>query len=242
MSLRRMMMAGGGAGGGGGPSWANVVALLHFDGAHGTATFTDVTGKIWTRTGAPTISTAKSKFGGASGVFSGVSQYIETPSNAGFAFGSGNFTVEGWFHPTSSSASNYYALIARDNVAGTRGWLLFTDITSGSLSFFAWNGGTSKTIARPGNFLADFLNTWVHVAVSRVGNTMRMFVNGALAGSVDVTGFSISDNSEVLRIASLKGAGGTDPFFAGYVDDVRIAKEGIYSADFTPPTAAFPDS
>jgi hypothetical protein len=81
---------GGGGGGSTDPYWSSVVSLLHFDGANASTTFTDQTGKTWSAYGGVQIDTAQSKFGGASGLFNGASDYITTPSTAELTFGAGD--------------------------------------------------------------------------------------------------------------------------------------------------------
>jgi len=84
------------------------------------------------------------------------------------------------------------------------------------------------------------VNTWTHVAVTRNGNTFRLFVNGI----VDAT--ATSSNSQTLNAADVfyVGRSGYDTtrIVTGYLDDVRITKGyARYTANFTPPTAAFPN-
>lgn len=97
--LRRAMMAGGGD-----PYWANVVSLLHMDGANGSTTFTDQKGKTWTPNGNVQISTAQSVFGGSSAAFDGVNDSLSIASHADFGFGTGDWTVECFVRQTTTAA------------------------------------------------------------------------------------------------------------------------------------------
>jgi hypothetical protein len=73
----------------------NLSALLHFNGTNGSTSIIDQTGKTWTISGAATISTAQSKFGGSSLACPGTSiNGATTPSTGDFDFGSGDFTIE----------------------------------------------------------------------------------------------------------------------------------------------------
>ena len=57
------------------------------------------------------ISTGQNKFGGTSGLFDGIGDYITTPSSALFGFGAGDFTVDAWVYlPTLSGMGVAYAL------------------------------------------------------------------------------------------------------------------------------------
>lgn len=96
---------------------------LHCDGANGSTTFTDVTGKTWTRAGSTTvISTADSLFGGASLLVgsttgSATANGISTPPNADFDFGLGEFTVE-WAQKWNASTS-FATVLARSISSGS---------------------------------------------------------------------------------------------------------------------------
>ena len=60
---------------GGDPDWANVVLLLHLDGTDGSTTITDVKGNTCTTINTAAISTAQSKFGGASLLLDGLADH-----------------------------------------------------------------------------------------------------------------------------------------------------------------------
>jgi hypothetical protein len=90
---------------GGDPNFGSVVALLHFDGTNGSTTFTDQKGNTWTAVSGAKISTAQSKFGGASLLLNGSSDYATVPNFAGLDFGSGNFTIEGWVRPANVTSN-----------------------------------------------------------------------------------------------------------------------------------------
>lgn len=236
--LRRMMMAGAGAPAG------IIASQSNYNGSNGSTTITDDTGKSWTCYGNAKLSTTNPKYGSACLALDGVGSYAATPSSTDFDFGSGDFCIEAWVRPENSSASNYYGILSRDQIGGTRGWLLFTDLTNGNLNFTAWNGGTSKTVLKSGNFLSDYLNSYVHVAVARDGDNLRLFVAGALIQTLTgMTGFSVASAGVPLRVGSLLGAGGSNPFFNGRIDSHRITKGSpVYTAAFTPPAAEFPAS
>jgi hypothetical protein len=75
--------------------------------------------------------------------------------------------------------------------------------------------------------------TWYHLAVVRLGTSIRLYVDGVLAASAVTTGqLNVSDLSALLIGDGLNG----------WLDDVRVTK-GVarYTTDFTPPALAFPD-
>jgi len=56
---------------GGDPEWANVLSLVHFNGADASTSFPDEKPNTWTANGNVQVDTAQSVFGGASGLFDG---------------------------------------------------------------------------------------------------------------------------------------------------------------------------
>ena len=77
------------------PHYANVSLLLHGDGADNGTVFTDNSHspKTVTAYGNAKTSTAQSKFGGSSIFFDGNGDYLVSPSNSAFQFGTGDFTI-----------------------------------------------------------------------------------------------------------------------------------------------------
>ena len=79
---------------------------------------------------------------------------------------------------------------------------------------------------------------WYHIAVCRASGSTRMFVNGTQVGSTYV------DTTTYLQTPVFIGSSylGTTELLNGYIDDMRVTK-GLarYTANFTPPTTAFPN-
>ena len=79
-------------------------------------------------------------------------------------------------------------------------------------------------------------NTWYHLALTRQGSTLRLFVNGVLDGSAT---YSTSTSGAANQYVGGFVTGGFS--FNGNLDDVRYTT-GLarYTTTFTPPTAALP--
>ncbi len=76
-------------------------------------------------------------------------------------------------------------------------------------------------------------STWYHVAVTRSGTSLRMFINGILESSA-------TNSSDLVASGLNLGLISTPYLMNGYIDDFRITK-GVarYTANFTPPTGTF---
>ena len=211
--------------------------LMHFDGTNGSTTFTDTTGinTFSATVGSPVISTAQSKFGGASlfvGSASTASQ-VATADNALFAPGTGAFTVEGWVYSTNQGG---YQCFWSSRTASAFAQAMFFGLSGGNVVLFTGGQVIGSSMTLP-------TNQWVHVALSKpggAGTTLYMYVGGAFAGSF--TGALDFSEQACTFGGSKYGGPGAYPF-NGYLDEWRFLKGiGVYSGtgSITVPTAPFP--
>lgn len=221
----------------GDPFFGNVSLLLHCDGTNGSTTFTDKSPNVKTATpvGDARISTAISKFGGASALFDGVGDWLTLDGSTDFAFGMGDFTIEYWFYNSGGGSGKYWIDFSPDVTNGIYPVILSRGF-DGNITFSV--NGVERIIAAS----AVAGNTWHHVAVSRVSGVTRLFINGSQAGSnyTDTNNYLIG---AVRPIIGARGSLASDTLITGHIDDLRITKGvGRYTANFIPPAAAFPDA
>jgi PKD repeat protein len=219
------------------PFFSNVRLLLHLDGANGSVVFTDtsVPPASVSQGGSAAISTARSRFGGASLFLDGVDDWLQT--TRGQSIGSGQFTLEAFIRPTAaqtgriiSSQSAFTPLPAIAIRVDSNGGLTFLIRDSGG-------GGLLVLSSAPG-LVAMNDSAWYHVAATRnAANRIDIWLDGANVASATS---STSPASAPQYVIGVFGSG--QEHFAGYIDEVRIT-EGVcrYNAPFTPPTAPFPD-
>jgi hypothetical protein len=211
---------------------SNVSLLLHGDGTNGSTTIVDSspTPKTVTAVGDAKISTAQSKFGGASIAFDGIDSYLSVPSVSSTTLGASDFTVELWVYPTTNTGE----FLFWNANAGAYGLRL--NWNNGTLFFLASLNGTSHFVNSGVTTLT--INTWTHLAISRYGSVLDVYKNGTrVYQATTFTGTMVEGSQNII------GARTVSPiFFTGYIDDLRITK-GVarYTANFTPPTAPFPD-
>ena len=215
------------------PVFNNVSLLLHGNGTNGSTTITDSspTPKTVTAVGNAQISTAQSKFGGSSIAFDGTGDYIAiAEASDSFTFGTENFTIEFWFYP--SNLTGLTVIAEWRNVAGVQAGSLTLYRDSSTLYFFELSNRITGTSA-----LTNAV--FQHIALCKGSNSTRLFVNGIQVGSTyaDTTSY-LAPQSGSIYFGGLLGAFST----AGFIDDLRITKGfARYTANFTPPTAPFPD-
>jgi hypothetical protein len=144
------------------------------------------------------------------------SNNLSSPSNAGYQFDSGDFTVEAWIYFNSVANAQFLSI----PVAGALYWQLY----AGALDFGNNAGGSVQASWSP------VANTWYHVAAVRNGSTFTSYVNG----SVLATGSAFNVTATGTLQVGYGGAGSFD----GYMSNVRIVKgTAVYTSTFTPPTA-----
>jgi hypothetical protein len=169
----------------------------------------------------PSASYSTSVIGG-SGYFDGTGDYL---SLIGSGLGGGNFTIELWGYFTSyPNAQN--ALYNHGAADGINSCILYLT-SAGSLSLYNYTSlvGTSTTNVP--------LNTWTHMAVTRVGTTLTYYINGVASG----TGTSAANISETTNKV-MQGFGGIAASPIGYISNLRtVVGTAVYTANFTPPTA-----
>jgi len=213
----------------GDPYFSSVVALLKGNGSNGSTTITDSSplASNWTAGGNAVLSTTQSKYGGTSIYFDGNGDWVvPTAASSNFTFGTGDFTIEGWFRFLTDVTSLKVLWNGRPN--NTTGFYSQVFVQTGKIIDYLNNQTGTTTIS---------LNQWYHVAQCRSGTTTRIFVNG----NVDAT---YTDTTNYLGGSSrpMVGSLGYDPSLTqyalnGYVDDFRITK-GVarYTAAFPPPS------
>lgn len=225
---------------GGDPDFSSVTLLLHLNGTNGSTTFADTSSspKTLTPVGSAQISTAEAKFGQSLllNTANDYANYLTTPNNAGFQFGTGAFTMEAWIY-LISKPRNVAAVMATGTASFGAGSYYFVVDGSNKLQF----GGSGVSALQSTSTIST--GQWYHVAASRSGTTTRIFINGTLENTKtsDSTSYNYSTDNLLIGRNGWDGSGSQG--FHGYIDEVRITK-GVarYTASFTAPTAPFFDS
>jgi hypothetical protein len=221
------------------PDFANVSLLLHGDGTNGSTTITDSSPspKTVTAEGNAQISTAQSKFGGASIAFDGTGDRVSVANNAALDFGTGDFTVECWVRSIAALTSysvQFAHICGKGNgvVIGTYALAFYQS----KITFFS-----NQSLVKLGTSILTN-NTWYHFATCRSGSTLKLFVDGMEEYSgTDTTNYT---SSQSFNAGDRQASDSSAQYpLNGYIDDLRITK-GVarYTANFTPPTAPFPDA
>jgi hypothetical protein len=200
------------------------------EGANNGTTFTDEAGLTLTPSANYVTSTTQAKFGSSSGYFPGTSSdALMLPSSSALSL-PGDFTIEFWLY---SASANPDAVIIGSNYGGggSNQQLRLNRDGTGYMSIYPC-GDTSVTVSISAN-------AWHHFVVTRVGTTVRYYMNGNQLGSNVSCGteFNFSGGA----VGALRGYNHSG-WFNGYLDDVRITK-GVArytGTTYVVPSAQFP--
>ena len=225
--------------------FSNVSLLLHMDGVNGSTTFTDNSSNALavTAVGSPTTSTTQLKFGTSAAAVGGTN-YLTLPNNSSlFDFGSGDFTIEFWFYYSSSQSGQIQIFARSANQSGSLSPIFIEKKSGTNYIGLSWTSdGTNWVLNAKSGTVAMTPNAWNHVAIVRRSGIFYSYINGTQDWSDSTSSTSaIQAGGDVLAI-------GRWPKYANspgtyYIDDFRITK-GVsrYSANFTPPTSAYPNA
>jgi len=166
--------------------------------------------------------------------FDGTNQYVEIPDSPSLD-PTNSLCIETWVYVSGYPNTDLATIITKFNpsIGQLNQYQLETHYANGRLNFRPLLLLSSGYALVDGATTIQF-NTWYHVAMTYDGASLKLYVNGALDGSVSASGF-IAPTSEPLRI----GGPSSGPWwFKGRVDEVSFynrvlsASEvfGIYQA------------
>jgi hypothetical protein len=186
------------------------------------------------------ISTSVKKYGTGSMYFDGTGDNLNIPVNENTNFGSGNFTIEGWLYLNTTGVYQVFFSRTLASVSGYGGtWLRVTDTNVLQAAFSSGTTAHDFTITCSTALSAS---TWYHVAYVRNGSAFNIYLNGTSNGSATSSATMYSAGTTVT-VGVQTNSNSAFGYLNGYIDDLRITK-GVarYTANFTAPTAAFPNN
>lgn len=188
-----------------------------------------------------------------SGSFNGTTQYLTVPDNAALNMGTSDFTLESWIYVTSVPSGSYYpnnitpyegAYILDKDGKNSVTWpqySMFVDVNmkvcAGFIAAPNSSAGGPTALVRSSTTIS--LNTWYHVAFTRVGVNGTLWLNGVSNGTTTSIPSNLTTANGALYIA-YEDRGSpiqTKNLFPGYLSNMRIVKgSAVYTSTFTPPT------
>ena len=206
--------------------------LIHADGADTSTAFYDFSNdaKAITTNGNAQVDTAQSKFGGASALFDGTTDWLSTPNSTDFNAAGGAYTVDFWVRWNNvSSPATTQGLVATCDAGPTTGWGIW--IETGKIVLW-------ETTDRISYSWTPTASIWYHVAFCYDGTTTTLYIDGT---SVATTSAATWNNDGNALVVGWDGdTAHNTHYLNGWIDELRISK-GIarWTANFTPPTRAY---
>ena len=176
---------------------------------------------------------------GNSTVFDGTNDRLTIPKSADLEFGGGNFTIEMWAKYTGSSFPNYTCIYSQSYP------IQFYLVSGKPYVFFSSAGDTSTYYAELDansaitgyNGTSVVKDTFYHYAITRSGNTFRLFINGIQAATSTSSTALGTPSSLGVSIGDYANTGLYE--WTGNISNVRVVKgTALYTSNFTPPTSA----
>ena len=155
---------------------------------------------------------------------------------------SGDFTVEMWVRNLAGpQIAQYQRQIASNNYyqSGSDGnWYFgFNQNSSHNIIFYSYDGtGSAESLS---GTCTSNLDEWYHIAASRSGSTLKLFVNGVEEASGTLSKGLDDGGNNGLFIGGISKSKGTDSWgdHYGWISNLRIIKgRALYTANFTVPT------
>ena len=192
------------------------VAAYHFDELAGGSTPNTVEGSA-EAVGSPAATEGMA--GGA--VMLDGSSYFTQQAYDRLQLGEQDFTIEFWMKSTDNAAYIFHkGSISASSAAGTTGKWIGLEYKNGLLKFAIDDNSTKSEASADGT--PYFNGEWAYIVCVRDSytKTLKLYVNGTLAGeSTDLTG-DISDNNEPLTVGNVNVT--FDNFFTGVIDEFAI--------------------
>jgi hypothetical protein len=207
---------------------ANLIGRWRMEEGSGTAIL-DASGKGYdgATTGSPTW------VGGAEGTYAlslnGTSQYASVPDNTTLRIGTNRITLAAWVKPTQNATAG---LVSKAIQGGTSGYEL--KLSSSQLPFVRFNqaSGSYRLDAKTTSTYPIDGNTWMHVAATYDGATIKIYENGVLDNSASAT-FTIQPNTTMPLTIGVKwdGSGTPADYLKGTIDDVRVYDQALSAGE-----------
>ena len=162
--------------------------------------------------------------------FDGSADYMTIPNSDDWDILSGDFTIDGFFYFDSATTQMYFVNQYQD---GSNYWVFeYKNDTAWQLSFGRVGSGGSLLYAN----WQPTTSTWYHIAATRSGNHLRIFVDGVLIDDDE----SFSDTTTLDGTLQIGRWGGNSRYYDGRMSNLRISK-GIarWTSNFTPPTRPY---
>jgi hypothetical protein len=206
--------------------WLTGTSLwLPCEGANSSTNIFDAKGSTINKTGSPVISTAQYPFSNGSSLYLNGSSFLETSVDSAKFSCAGNWTFEGMFYTSAYAHVTFFAANSGTHSGVSAG----LDATGHMILDNGVSGTPVSTAVFP-------LNTWVHVAVTRINGTSTVLWDGV---PVLTNTFAPSPTDRICIGSYNHGSFNWN----GYVSGIRFTNKSRYGRNMSYPklTERLPD-
>lgn len=173
------------------------------------------------------LSNEKSKFGGPSLYFNGSAKLLIP--QATIIFGQGPFTIDWWEYAEQGAAARFVSAYSPEDVyGGIQIGYNGTYLTMSDNMDNQWDLNTNSAFSVTPN-------AWVHWAIVRDGNAIKVYRNGVNTYSGNFIGSIASPTEYSMAIGSDRQDQPSGSNFIGYISEFRISNVARWTSNFSPP-------
>jgi hypothetical protein len=213
------------------PFWDKTILAIQGGTVGGTALDLTGRGPAITVGANASVSAEQKRFGDASLKVSGGSNFRVADTDDRFDFETTDFTVEGWVYPTAVGGTVAHVM-GRGGTGTSGGYRIVLNSLRPQIYHSVSNGTWVPTTVVSNSTLP--IGRWTHLALTRTGNLLKLYVNGKLLVSQVPTA---ALNASTLAFTIGANVNSAEPF-VGHIDSVRVTRACRYADNFTPKLAS----
>ena len=163
--------------------------------------------------------------------FDGSSSFYVLQNSPALNFGTNSFTIEAWIYPTVAATCEIFDQWINNSPSYIVGQFQLQLNSNLTLQFiYATTASATASVLTTATVL---LNAWSHVAVTRLGNTLTIYING-LTVQTGTVSQSLGVNAQGSIGRQTSGGG---YYFNGYISNLRVTPGmALYYANFVAPS------
>jgi hypothetical protein len=155
---------------------------------------------------------------------------LQVTPTTDFAWGTGDFTIEFWYRPTSFAAA---CTIIGCRPLGAEGAypVIYINATNPSVAYYV---AAANRIVTATTVIT--INQWNSIALVRYQGNTKMYINGTQSGSTFVDTFNYLAGACIIGLNDFNL--NTNPIL-GNMDEIRFSNIARYTSNYTPATEQF---
>ena len=162
--------------------------------------------------------------------FNGNGDYLSMASSSDWNLSGSDFTLECWIYRTSNPGwAGILGQWEYNNYNANNSWVM-ESVGATMHFYYCSTNGALYSADGPSSMS---LNTWHHVATTRSGNTLNVWIDGVKGADHTIVGSIQNVSRQAFIGGNVAGSG----WYHGYMTDLKLTKgQALYTGNFTPST------